>query len=120
MRTEVMIASQSSSSSFLALVIPTSIGIDGVDRLQQALREKMAEYPEKMPWTIDTVSLVTAIGDNISSSPGLLATVLANLDDITLLGLAIGPSNCSVTAAVSQADSRAALARMHELTVKSG
>lgn len=120
MRTEVMIASQSSSGSFLALVIPTSIGIDGVDRLQQALREKMAEYPEKMPWTIETVSLVTAIGDNISSSPGLLAKVLAKLDDIPLLGLAIGPSNCSVTAAVSQADSRAALARMHELTVKSG
>jgi len=120
MRTEVMIASQSSSSSFLVLVIPTSIGIDGVDRLQQALREKMAEHPEKMPWEIETVSLVTAIGNNISSSPGLLATVLAKLDDIPLLGLAVGPSNCSITVAVSQANSRAALARIHELTVKSG
>ncbi|MCY4019777.1 MAG: aspartate kinase [Chloroflexi bacterium] len=120
MRTEVMIASQSSSSSFLVLVIPTSIGIDGVDRLQQALREKMAEYPDKMPWQIETISLVTAIGNNISSSPALLATVLAKLDDIPLLGLAVGPSNCSITVAVSQADSRPAVARIHELTVRSG
>ena len=120
MRTEVMIASQSSSSSFLVLVIPTSIGIDGVDRLQQALRAKMAEYPDKMPWTIETISLVTAIGNNISSSPGLLATALAKLDDIPILGLAVGPSNCSITVAVAQADSRAALQRIHELTVKTG
>ena len=120
MRTEVMIASQSSSSSFLVLVIPTSIGIDGVDRLQRALRGKMAEHPEKMPWEIETIALVTAIGNNISSSPGLLAKVLAKLDDIPVLGLAVGPSNCSITVAVSQADSRAALARIHELIVKNG
>ncbi len=120
MRSEVMIASQSSSSSFLALVIPTSIGIDGVDRLQQALREKMAAYPQKMPWQIETIALVTAIGDSIASSPGLLAEALAKLEDIALLGLAIGPSNCSVTAAVAPADASLALARIHELILKSG
>ena len=32
MRSEVLIASQSADSSFICLVIPTSIGIDGVDR----------------------------------------------------------------------------------------
>ena len=120
MRTEVMIASQSSSSSFLVLVIPTSIGIDGVDRLQQALRTKMAEHPEKMPWKIETVSLVSAIGNSISSAPGLVAAALAKLDDIPILGMAAGPSNCSITVAVSQANARAAVTRMHELTVKSG
>ncbi len=120
MRTEVMIASQSSSSSFLGLVIPTSIGIDGEDRLQRALREKMAEYPEKMPWKIETISLVTAIGNAISASPKLLGNVLEKLDGIPLLGLAVGPSNCSVTAAVSQPNARAAVARIHELTLKSG
>lgn len=120
MNSEVMIASQSSSSSFLVLVIPTSIGIDGLDRLQQALRKKMAEHPEKMPWEIETVALVTAIGKDICSAPGLLAAALAKLDDIPVLGLAAGPSNCSITVAISQADARAALARMHELTVNSG
>ncbi len=115
MRTEVMIASQSSNSSFLCFVIPTSIGIDGVDRLQQALAAKMAEYPEKMPWTIETVSLVTAIGSNLHRSPKLLAEVLAKLADIEVYGLALGASNCSITVAIPLQDTQAALLRIHEL-----
>lgn len=120
MRTEVMIASQSSNKSFLCLVIPTSIGIDGVERLQQALRDKMAEYPEKMPWRIETVALVSAIGADITAEPALLAQVLGKLNEIPLVGLAIGPSRSSVTMAVAQDRSSAALASIHELIVKSG
>ena len=119
MRTEVMIASQSATSSFICLVIPTSIGIDGVDRLQRALMEKMAEYPEKMPWEIGTVALVTAIGSELHRAPGLQARVLECLGDIETLGLALGASNCSFTIAVPPGEARAALRRIHELIVKS-
>ena len=120
MRSEVMIASQSSNSSFLCLVIPTSIGIDGVDRLQSALQGKMAEYPEKMPWEIETVALVTAIGSNLQGAPALLAEVLNGLGDIEVHAVALGASNCSVTIALSLADSRKAVARIHDVIVKSG
>lgn len=120
MRSEVLIASQSSNSSFICLVIPTSIGIDGVDRLQRALQAKMAEYPEKMPWAIETVSLVTAIGDSLQRAPRLLSQVLANLDGIELFGIALGASNCSVTVALAPEDTGEALARVHDLIVSSG
>lgn len=120
MRTEVMIASQSSNSSFLCLVIPTSIGIDGVDRLQRAIEAKMAEYPEKMPWKIETLTLVTAIGRALNQSPRLLAAVLDKLDDLPIHGLATGPSDRSISIAVSQADSLSALSRIHELTIRTG
>ena len=120
MRTEVMIASQSSNSSFLSPVIPTSIGIDGVDRLQRALQAKMAEYPEKMPWEIGTVALVTAIGSELHRAPSLLAQVISSLDDIEICGLALGASNCSVIIAVPSHKSREALRRIHNLIVKSG
>ncbi len=119
MRTDVMISSQSSNSSFLCLVIPTSIGIDGVDRLQQAMRAKMAEYPQKMPWAIETISIVTAIGNNLNQAPKLLAKVLEKLDDIRIYALALGPSNCSITVAVALEDSPNAVLRIHELTAKS-
>lgn len=120
MRSEVMIASQSANSSFLCLVIPTSIGIDGVDRLQRAIKAKMAEYPEKMPWTIETLTLVTAIGQALNQSPRLLGAILNSLDDLPIHGLATGPSDCSISVAVSQADSRTALSRIHALTIKTG
>ena len=119
MRTEVMISSQSSSSSFLCFVIPTSIGIDGVDRLQQAMKAKMAEYPQKMPWAIETVSMVTAIGSNLNHAPRLLAKALEKLDDIRVYGFAMGPSNCSMTVAVALEDAQTAVLRIHELTAKS-
>ena len=119
MRTEVMIASQSATSSFICLVIPTSIGIDGVDRLQRGLMDKMAEYPEKMPWEIGTVALVTAIGSGFHRAPGLQAQLLDSLGDIEILGLALGASNCSFTIAVQPGEERAAVRRIHELIVRS-
>ena len=120
MRSEVMIASQSSNSSFLCLVIPTSVGVDGVDRLQRALIEKMAEYPQKMPWQIETVAMITVIGKGISQQPRLQAAALDALGDINLYGMALGPSDCSLTVALAQADARRAVARIHELIVRSG
>ena len=119
MRSEVMIASQSATSSFICLVIPTSIGIDGVDRLQRDLAAKMAEYPEKMPWEIGTVELVTAIGSNLHQAPRLQAQLLDCLGDIEILGLALGASNCSFTVAVPAQEARSALRRIHDLIVRS-
>ena len=119
MRTEVLIASQSSNSSFICLVIPTSIGIDGVDRLQRALQAKMAEYPEKMPWKIETVTLVTAIGRKLHQAPQLLSRVLERLAEFEILGIALGASHCSVTVAVAQEDAGDALERIHDLIIKS-
>lgn len=120
MRSEVLIASQSSNSSFICLVIPTSIGIDGVDRLQRALQEKMAEYPEKMPWKIETVSLVSAIGTNLHQAPQLLSQILEQLEGVEIFGIALGASNCSVTVAMASRDAGAAVKRIHQLIVKSG
>jgi aspartate kinase len=119
MRSEVLIASQSSNSSFICLVIPTSIGIDGVDRLQRALKAKMAEYPEKMPWKIETVTLVSAIGRKLHQAPQLLSKVLERLADFEILGIALGASNCSFTVALAHDDARDALARIHDLIVRS-
>ncbi|MCY4060788.1 MAG: aspartate kinase [Chloroflexi bacterium] len=118
MRSEVLIASQSANSSFICLVIPTSIGIDGVDRLRRALQAKMAEYPEKMPWAIDTVSLVTAIGGSLHQAPRLMSRVLEQMDGIEIFGIALGASNCSVTMALEDRDSGEAVTRIHNLIVK--
>ena len=120
MRSEVLIASQSSTSSFICLVIPTSIGIDGLDRLQRALQAKMDEYPEKMPWEIETVSLVTVVGSNLQRAPRLLSRVLERLDDIELFGVALGASHCSLSLALAREHERDALTRIHDLIVKSG
>ncbi|MCY3575270.1 MAG: aspartate kinase [Chloroflexi bacterium] len=120
MRSEVMIASQSSGGSFLCLVIPTSIGIDGVDRLQRALKAKMSEYPEKMPWQIETVSLVTAIGSRLDNAPQLVGQVLEALAGIEILALSLGASHCSLSVVVRLADAPQAVRQIHALLLNSG
>ena len=120
MRSEVLIASQSSNSSFLCLVIPTSIGIDGVDRLERGLQAKMAEYPEKMPWAIEAVGLVTVIGAGLHRAPQHIAQVLQALADIEIYALALGASNCGVTLALPRQSSAEAVRRIHEQIIRSG
>ncbi|MCY4247940.1 MAG: aspartate kinase [Chloroflexi bacterium] len=118
MRSEVMIASQSSGGSFLCLVIPTSIGIDSVDRLQRALQAKMSEYPEKMPWEMEMVSLVTAIGSRLHSAPQLVGQVLGALAGVEILALSLGASHCSLSVVVRQADARQAVDKIHALLLQ--
>ncbi len=119
MRSEVLIASQSASSSFLCLVIPTSIGIDGVDRLERALKAKMAQYPEKMPWAIESVALVTAIGTDLHRAPQLMALTLDALADFEVYGLAMGASHCSISVALPTEQSSKAVRRIHEIILRS-
>ena len=119
MRSEVMFVSQSSNSSFICLVIPTSIGIDGVDRLQRALGAKMAEYPEKMPWKIETVALVTVIGSALQRAPKLIASVMGGLEGVEIYALALGAANCSVTIALPLRDRRRAVQSLHDRIIRS-
>ena len=80
----------------------------------------MAEYPEKMPWEIEAVGLVTAIGKDLQRAPQLVAQVLDALADFTIYGVALGASNCSVTVALPLERSREAVRRIHEMILKSG
>ncbi len=119
MQTEVMIASQSSGSSFICVVIPTSIGAEGVERLRRALQAKMSEYPEKMPWTIEIVALVTVIGSDLQAAPGLIGEMFSCLGELELYGVALGAAHCSVTFALPLRLRRAALERLHGLIIRS-
>jgi aspartokinase len=80
----------------------------------------MAEYPEKMPWKIDTVALVSAIGTSLQRAPQLLSRILEGLEDIEILGIALGASNCSVRVAMAEKDTGEAVERIHDLIVRSG
>ena len=79
----------------------------------------MAEYPEKMPWAIETISLVTAVGGGLQGAPRLLASLLESLQDIEILGIALGAGNCSLTVALARDDARGAVERIHGVIVRS-
>jgi len=117
-RADVMLAAQSSAQSFLCFVVPTSAGFEAVDTVMTVLRARLAEYRDVTPWTVQPVSIVTAIGDKIDQTPSLMGQIFAPLDGIRLLAIAQGPARCSVSLVVMPADAETTLRRLHKLTVR--
>ncbi len=116
-RADVMIASQSSSRSFLCFVIPTSVGSDSIDTIRAALHTKLRQSDDTAAWQVRPVSLITAIGDQISTAPSLMANVMHALSGLHILGIALGPSNCTLSVIVEVHDAEATLQRLHHLTL---
>jgi bifunctional aspartokinase / homoserine dehydrogenase 1 len=117
--TDVMISSQSSSRSFLCFIIPTAAGLEAVDAAQIALRARLLEVPDGILWMVRPLSVITAIGEKLADKPELSAQILGCLTSVRVLGLAQGPSRCSLSIIVDPADAEAALRQVHALTLKS-
>lgn len=114
---EVMIASQSASRSVITCVIPTTAGPDAVAHLTASLTKELAETTTLRHWTVEPVSIVTAIGDGINATPKLTGRVVSALDDLPLLGVSVGAGGCSVSVIVRAPDSDAALRQLHRAAV---
>ena len=115
---EVMIASQAASRSFLTSVIPTSAGPDAVNHLTGSLTRELAES-SLSGWIVEPVSIVTAIGEGINAAPKLTGKVVGALGDIPLLGISVGAGGCSLSLVVRAADADVALRQLHKAAVGS-
>ncbi len=112
---EVMISSQSSDQSFLCFVIPTSAGPDAIRISTEALQSRFDQVPELSAWVIRPVSVVTVIGSRALTPARAMSRILDQLDSITLLGLAQGPSNSTFSVIVAPDDAFEVQQRIHNL-----
>lgn len=119
--TEVMITSQSSDRSFTCFVVPTNAGPDAVRAVHQAL-EGALEQSEVInnDWTIERVSIITVVGAGIEHQPQLVANIFQAMSNIPLLGLAQGPSGCSLSLVIHQNHLKQALQQIHHTIINSG
>lgn len=114
---EVMIASQAASRSFLTSVIPTSAGPDAVSHLTNTLSRELDESTTLNGWGVEPVSIVTAIGDGINTFPKMTGHVISALGEIPLLGVSVGAAGCSLSLVVRAHDADSALRQMHKAAV---
>jgi aspartate kinase len=118
-RADVMISAQSSRRSFMCFVVPTSAGgMEAVNSVKTALQNRLADLADPADWTIQPVSVVTAIGRNLDQLLGLDAQILQQLEGIPSLALAEGPSRCSLSVVIHPDNADDALQRIHTLTLK--
>ncbi len=118
---DVMISSQSSSHSFICLVIPTSARPDAVQNAQKALKKVLQEEPaETSPWEVLSVTIITAIGSHLDTRPDLTANVLQTLQDIRILALSLGPTGNNLSIMVKSEDGERTLHQIHQFILNNG
>lgn len=119
-RADVMIASQSSTHSFLCFVIPTNAGPDMTNIVLSALQQRLEEENIAPDWELMPVAIVTSIGSEINGSPVYIARIMEKLGEMRLLALAQGPSWCSLSLVIEPHNVENALHQIHTLTANSG
>lgn len=114
---DVMISSQSSSRSFLCFIVPPSAGVDAVDTLQVIIRNRLLEYREFADWQVRLLSILTVVGEALDEMPELIGQIFSALGGIRIVGLAQGPSRCSLSVMVEPDDAENALLKIHTMIV---
>lgn len=112
---DVTLISQSSSQSFVCLIIPTPAGPDAIHAIQTAMETEV--HTQQKNWSVRPVSVVTAIGSELDGNPAVAARLFASLGDIRILALSQGPSHYSLSIVVESHHTQEALSRIHNLIV---
>ncbi|QPC80789.1 aspartate kinase [Phototrophicus methaneseepsis] len=114
---DTMLVSQSSSHTMVCFVVPTSVGIEATGSLNQIVDDALASV-EGEDWDVSPVRIVTAIGKNMDTHNEMTARIFQRLSDLRLLGVAQGPSGCSLSLVLLPNESKQALERIHELVLE--
>lgn len=116
---DVMISAQSSAQSLVCFVIPTSAGPEAVRATRSALEKRLQTEGSETLWTIQAVTIVTTIGANLDELTRLIAEIFQALNGIRILGIAQGPSRCSLSIIIDPKETDRALSQIHEMLVNS-
>lgn len=116
---EVTLSSQSSSSTLLCFIIPPSVGTDMIDTLRGNLEEALSELKDTADWRMRPATVISLVGSNIDRLHHLWAKVMQAINGCNLLGIAQGPSHCSLSLIVEPQDSETMIRRIHPLVLKS-
>lgn len=116
---DVMIASQSSSRSFLTFITPTSAGIDATRKVVDVLKDNLTQEASLLGWNIHPVTIITVIGVQLNHHAGMLAKILDSLSNIPTLAYAQGASNCSFSIVLETENANNALQNIHTMIINS-
>ncbi|HTC46690.1 MAG TPA: aspartate kinase [Candidatus Aquilonibacter sp.] len=112
---EVLFLSQASAQNALCLAVPAATANYAVEALREEfIREPASDALENIV-THSSAAIVTVVGENLKSVPGVIASVFRALDRIAVnvLAIAQGSSDCAMSFVVEKKDADAAVAGIH-------
>jgi len=114
-RADVLLITQASSQNELCLVIPSAFATCTMEALRHEFARDLAHEHSEHIRLDSTVALVTVVGQNLRSVPGIVGRIFGTLGQHTLniLAIAQGPSECGISFVVARNDMKAAVASLH-------
>jgi aspartate kinase len=115
-RADVLVILQSSSQSDVCVVVSSTTAKSIVEALRFEFAAQ-AHHCHAGHIAVDsTVSLVTVVGQNMRALPGVVGRTFRALDkeNVNIVAIAQGSSECNISLVVSQKDAKAAVAAIHE------
>jgi len=123
-RADVLLISQASSQNDLCLVISSAFGKSMVEALRHEFAHDLIHKPTHEPAhepakhiALDlSVAMVTVVGQNMRSVPGVVGRTFGALDreNVDIVAIAQGATNCTISFVVAKNDVKAALAGIHQ------
>src|SRR5213594_2088122 len=115
-RANVLLISQSSSQNDICLVVSSSVAKRTVEALRREFAQDLAhEKVEHINLDL-TVAMVTVVGQNMRGISGIAGRTFGALgrENVNIIAIAQGSSECNISFVVPQKDMKAALITTHQ------
>jgi aspartokinase/homoserine dehydrogenase 1 len=114
-RADVLLVSQSSAHNEICLVVSSSIAKRTVEALREEFSHDLGHETAEHISVDSTVAIVTIVGQNMRAIPGIIGRAFGALgrENVNLIAIAQGSSECNISFVVAEKDTQAALITTH-------
>jgi bifunctional aspartokinase / homoserine dehydrogenase 1 len=114
-RADILLISQASSQNELCLVIPSALAMNTVEALRREFAHELAHAPTEHISLDPSVAMITVVGQNMRSVPGIVGRTFAALgrENVNVTAIAQGSSEFALSFVVAKQDVTAALTSLH-------
>jgi aspartate kinase len=116
----VLMISQASSEQSISFVVPGAAVAPVVRAVGGEMARELARRDVDRVWSLDDVTIVTAVGAGMRTTPGVAHRIFGALAraGINVAAIAQGSSECSLSLLLAAADAREAVRRIHEEVIE--
>src|SRR6266436_2798444 len=115
-RADILLISQSSSQNDICFVVPFAVAKCTVEALRREFAQDLAHEKVEHITFDPTIAIVAVVGEKMRGTPGIVGRTLGALgrEDVNIIAIAQGSSECNISVVVAQRDMKAALFAVHQ------
>ena len=116
----VLMISQSSSEQSISFVIPGAAVAPVVRAVEREMSLELARRDIDRVWALDPVTIVTAVGAGMRTTPGVAVRIFGALArvGINVIAAAQGSSECSISLVLAATDAHEAVRQIHREVIE--